>query len=456
MTPAARIQAAIELLAAIQATGRPADRVAADWFKQRRFVGSKDRRAIAERIWAVLRARARLDWWLRRTVAAGGEGAGLARRRLLAWLLLGEGLPTAALERLFDGERYGPARLDPGERRLVEAVADADGEADATLDHPEQPPAVAAELPDWLHARLAAALADAPGTEAAAELAALREEAPVDLRANVLKASREEVREQLAREAIEAEPGRWSPWALRIDGRKPVAASAPFRNGAVEVQDEGSQLVALLSDARPGQRVCDFCAGAGGKTLALAAAMENRGQIVACDVRGGRIDRAAQRLRRAGVDTVRRQVLESERDPWVKKHKAGFDRVLVDAPCSGSGTFRRNPEAKWRLAEADLSELTALQARILESACRLVKPGGRLVYATCSLLPEENEAQVERFLAARPEFSLLPVEGVWAEQVEAGRLGGAPPAPGPFLRLLPARDGTDGFFLAILERAVAG
>lgn len=175
--------------------------------------------------------------------------------------------------------------------------------------------------------------------------------------------------------------------------------------------------------------------------------MDNRGQLVACDVRGGRIDRAAQRLKRAGVDTVRRQVLENERDPWVKKHKAGFDRVLVDAPCSGSGTFRRNPEAKWRLSETGLAELGDLQARILASAARLVKPGGRLVYATCSLLPEENEGQVERFLAARRDFAPLPVGEVWAE-----RLGGAPPSEGPFLRLLPARDDTDGFFLAILER----
>ncbi|MEX0757959.1 MAG: RsmB/NOP family class I SAM-dependent RNA methyltransferase, partial [Tistlia sp.] len=313
-------------------------------------------------------------------------------------------------------------------------------------DDPAQPPAVAAELPEWLHARLAEAL----GARAGAELAALREQAPVDLRANTLKAEREEVRAALAREAIEAEPGRWSPWSLRIDGRKPVAATATFRNGLVEVQDEGSQLVALLTDAEPGQRVCDFCAGAGGKTLALAAAMANRGQIVACDVRGGRIERAAQRLKRAGVDTVRRQVLESERDPWVKKHKAGFDRVLLDAPCSGSGTFRRNPEAKWRLTEAGLAELTALQARILDSACRLVKPGGRLVYATCSLLPEENEGQVERFLGAHPDFAVLPVDAVWS-----ARLGGAPPSEGPFLRLLPARDGTDGFFLALLERQPA-
>ncbi|SME99415.1 16S rRNA (cytosine967-C5)-methyltransferase [Tistlia consotensis] len=432
MTPAARVAAAIELLGEIAATGRPADRVAADWFKARRFIGGGDRRAVSLRIWAVLRARARLGWWLARAGAAETP-----RAQVLAWLCLGEGLALPALERLFDGATFAPARLEERERGLAAALAG------QPLDHPDQPPAVAAELPGWLHARLAAAL----GEHAAAELAALREEAPVDLRANAVKAGREEVRAALAREGIEAEPGRWSPWALRIDGRRPVAATAVFRNGEVEVQDEGSQLVALLADAQAGMRVCDFCAGAGGKTLALAAAMGNRGQIVACDVRGGRIDRAAQRLKRAGVDTVRRQVLQDERDPWVKKHKAGFERVLVDAPCSGSGTFRRNPEAKWRLSEAGLAELTALQARILESACRLVKPGGRLIYATCSLLPEENEAQVERFLAARPDFAVLPVAGVWAE-----RLGGAPPAAGPFLKLLPARDGTDGFFLAVLER----
>jgi 16S rRNA (cytosine967-C5)-methyltransferase len=215
----------------------------------------------------------------------------------------------------------------------------------------------------------------------------------------------------------------------------------------VEVQDEGSQIAAQLADARPGLRVVDFCAGAGGKTLALAAAMGNRGHLVACDVSATRLERATQRLRRAGASIVQRVPLAGARDKWVKRHAQSFDRVFVDAPCTGTGTWRRNPDAKWRLRPEDLVELAALQADILDSAQRLVKPGGRLIYVTCSLLGEENEAQIERFLAGHGDFTLLPVADVWRETI-----GGEPPAPGTMLRLTPARHGTDGFFVAVVQR----
>jgi len=213
------------------------------------------------------------------------------------------------------------------------------------------------------------------------------------------------------------------------------------------VQDEGSQLVALLTDAQPGQAVMDFCAGAGGKTLALAAAMKNKGRLVACDTHAARSERAVQRLRRAGVHNVTRHVLEGEGDKWLKRQKGTFDRVLVDAPCSGSGTWRRNPDAKWRLTETGLLELVALQGKILTQASTLVKPGGRLVYATCSLLPEENERQVEAFLAANPDFSLIPITEAWSATV-----GTECPVPGPYLRLSPAAHNTDGFFVAVMQR----
>jgi 16S rRNA (cytosine967-C5)-methyltransferase len=195
-------------------------------------------------------------------------------------------------------------------------------------------------------------------------------------------------------------------------------------------------------------RVVGFCAGAGGKTLALAASMGNRGHLVACDISPRRLERATERLRRAGASIVQRRALSSARDPWVKRHAAGFDRVLVDAPCTGTGTWRRNPDAKWRLREDDVAELTALQADLLASACRLVRPGGRLVYVTCSLLKDEDEDQVARFLAAHGDFALLPIAGVWREAV-----GGAAPTRADMLRLSPARHGTDGFFVAVMERA---
>jgi 16S rRNA (cytosine967-C5)-methyltransferase len=235
---------------------------------------------------------------------------------------------------------------------------------------------------------------------------------------------------------------------MRVEGRPPLSTRKAFLDGLVEVQDEGSQLVALLAEAAPGMRVCDFCAGAGGKSLAIAAAMGNRGHIVACDISGPRLDGATRRLRRAGVHNVERKHLDSERDQWVKRHAGGFDRVLVDAPCSGTGTWRRNPDGKWSLTPEDINELVALQQRILDSAARLVKPGGRLIYATCSLLPAENERQAEAFLAGRSGFKALRVPEIWARAI-----GGECPSGNTYLHLSPARHSTDGFFVAVFERA---
>ena len=277
-----------------------------------------------------------------------------------------ERLPLAQLRQLFDGARYAPAPLDAGE------VAAGKRLAGAALDDPEQPLDVRCEVPAWLLPQLRAGL----GADLERELAALSREAPLDLRVNSLKATRADAQAALAEEEIASAVGRFSPWALRLDGRRPIAATRAFRAGLVEVQDEGSQLIAALVGARPGERVCDLCAGAGGKTLALAAAMENRGQLVACDTLKGRLDRSAVRLKRAGAHNVTRRHLKSESDPWIKRHKSGFHRVLVDAPCSGSGAWRRNPDARWRLTPEGLEELTALQGRLLVSAARLVRPGG--------------------------------------------------------------------------------
>jgi len=305
------------------------------------------------------------------------------------------------------------------------------------------PAAARGNYPDWLEPHLLAAL----GRDLEREMAALQEEAQLDLRVNLLKADREAARAALAREGVEAARTRFSPVGLRVYERVPLATLDAFRGGLVEVQDEGSQLASLLVDARPGMRVVDFCAGAGGKTLALAATMQNRGHLVACDTAARRLERATERLRRAGAGIVQRKLLASAHDPWVKRHRAGFDRVLVDAPCTGTGTWRRNPDAKWRLVPGDLADLVAVQADILDSAQRLVRPGGRLVYVTCSLLGEENEAQVERFLAAHADFALRPTADVWRETV-----GGECPARGAMLRLTSARHGTDGFFVAVLEK----
>lgn len=279
-------------------------------------------------------------------------------------------------------------------------------------------------------------------------------EAPVDLRVNTLKThDRETALAALAAEGVEASVTDLSPLGLRLPaGRVNLPATKAFKDGLVEVQDEGSQLVALLTDARPGMAVVDFCAGAGGKTLGLAANMANKGRLIACDVSAGRLERSAARLKRAGAHNVTRRVLTSESDKWIKRHAKGFDRVLVDAPCTGTGTWRRNPDARWRLSPEQLDDLTSRQASILDSARRLVKPGGRLVYATCSLLPEENTNQIEAFLARWKDaegWRPLSIAEVW--ETAAGT-----PCPvdadATTLSLTPARHGTDGFFTAVLQR----
>ena len=437
MTPGARVEAAIEILDAIAAGGRgrgsaPADAVVNLYVRARRYIGSKDRVAIAGLVYAVLRHRAQLDWWMTRT----GKAAPGSRQRVLASLPLIHGWGISEIDEACDGGKFRPTPLAAEERRTVAALAG------RTVDHPDQPEAVRFNCPAWL----LPALHERFGEALDAEMDALAMPAPTDLRVNTLKGDREHAAAILAAGGIETAPTPLSPLGLRIEGRRNILAHEAFKTGLVEVQDEGSQLAALLVAAAPGARICDFCAGAGGKSLAMAAAMENKGHIVACDVSGPRLDSAGKRLRRAGVHNVERRHLEGERDGWVKRHAGAFDRVLVDAPCSGTGTWRRNPDARWTLTEADVADLQALQARILASAARLVKPGGRLVYVTCSLLPAENERQAEAF-AASSGFVPLPVAEIWRDVV-----GTACPSSGPWLALSPARHGTDGFFIAVFER----
>jgi len=286
------------------------------------------------------------------------------------------------------------------------------------------------------------------GDEAARELAALLEPAPVDLRVNRLKGTRDQARLALAEEDVETAPTALSPDGLRLTARRSLPSLKAFNEGLIEVQDEGSQIAALLVDARPEQMVADYCAGGGGKTLAMAATMRNRGRIIACDTDERRLAAIGPRLARAGV-TIAEGALLDEEGQGEGLDAGAFDRVLVDAPCSGTGAWRRSPDAKWRFTEDDLKHEIARQRAILAAAADLPKPdGGRLIYVTCSLLRSENEAQIEWFLAARPDYALLPVGDIWADAV-----GGAMPGAGDTLRLSPARTGTDGFFVAIMERA---
>jgi len=423
MTPAGQLAAAIDLLGLIEADPRPADAVANHFFRTRRFIGGGDRRAVSTLVWGVLRTRRHLGWWLDYCRAPQTP------RLLLAAQALFSGQTPNKIAAAFISGRYGPPPLEPAEFALLEKLST------RTLEHPDMPEAVKFEVPDWILPKLRAQF----GPALAAEMKAMNEPAPLDLRVNLLKGSREDAMLALAREGLTAEPTAYSPWGLRLRNRQSITTGKAFQEGLVEIQDEGSQLIALALDAQPGMRVADFCAGAGGKTLAIAMGMGNKGHIIACDVSEPRLEGAIKRLRRAGVHNAERHLLEPG-DKWVKRQERKFDRVLVDAPCTGTGTWRRNPDARTRLTEQDLAELTVKQADILDRAQKLVKPGGKLVYATCSVLQDENEAQMEAFMARHPEFKPLPLEA--PEALRGSQV----------LRLSPARHGTDGFFAGLMVR----
>lgn len=432
MNPAARLQAALELIEEVEADVRPADAVVSGWLRGRRDLNDADRGELVELLYAVLRGQARLSWHLGKQ-----RRAPTARNRLLAWLALSEGKTREQVQRLFNGGRFAPAALTEGESTLVGRLQG------GTLAHPEMSEAVRGECPDWAWASLQARFGDAFDHE----MAAMLRPAPLDLRVNPLKASRQAVLDALRRIGFEAQPCPMAPYGIRLPRRLSLARLPMLKTGEAEIQDEGSQLVAMLVGAQAGERVVDFCAGAGGKTMAIAADMAGKGVVIACDVQEGRLKRATQRFRGAGLHNVQTRLLSSERDKWVKRHKGGFDRVLIDAPCSGTGTWRRNPDARWRTEGAGLETLLPLQAEILASAARLVKPGGRLVYATCSLLPAENEAQVDAFLAAQPDFRVAPLREVAPQITNSSHPD--------YLSLTPARHDTDGFFAAVLVRETA-
>lgn len=431
MTPA-QLEATLSLLTEIAHAPRPADAVTSGYFRAHRHLEDADRGAILELFYALLRHQARLGWWLAK------EGhPDSPRHRLLAWLALGAGKTADQIRQLCMGAPAGLAPLTEAERQLLNRLQD------ARLTHPDMPAEVRLECPDWAAAPLRQRFDQAFEVE----MAALLTEPPLDLRVNPIKAKRDAVLRSLKGLGLPAEASRLATGGIRLRARIALTRLPGLKSGEIEIQDEGSQLIAQLVDARPGERVVDFCAGAGGKTLAIAAQMQNKGHVMACDINETRLKRCAERLRGAGLHNVQTKVLSSETDRWIKRHKGGFDRVLIDAPCSGTGTWRRNPDARWRAPDLGLDNLVALQARILASAARLVKPGGRLVYATCSMLTEENEAQVAKFLQGHPAFRVVPLP------MAAPDLSGV--AEGDYLSLTPARHDTDGFFAAVLQREAA-
>ncbi len=428
-SPAAVWMRAIIVLTAMEG-GRPADRALGDLFAAKR-TPMAERADIAEIVQGIIRLRGQLDWWLAHLHAPIDP-----RHRLIAFMALVAGMKADDIDDTF-GRHPDLPPLDRDETQLARALTK------RTLFHPNQPPGTQANVPEWILPLMEARF----GANMAEELTALARPAGLDIRINALMLTRESAANALKGDGIRAQPTPLSPWGLRVSGRPPIARSRAYQKGLVEVQDEGSQLVAFMVGAKPGERVLDLCAGACGKSLAMAVTMENKGRIVACDIHDRRLADAAVRLRRADVHNVNRRLITGARDTWLDRHKADFDRVLVDAPCTGTGTWRRNPDAKWRLVENDLVELVVLQASLIDAGARAVRPGGRLVYATCSVLAAENAEQITAFLARNPAFEVQSVTEVWGESLETPC-----PVTGPFLELSPARHGTDGFFAAVLVR----
>ncbi len=432
MRPNGRIQTSIEILNEVQESPLPMDRVVTPYLRARRFIGSKDRRDINARVYGVVRSKCRLDWW---TVQSGLEAN--TRSQVLAYAILAEGMRASELDEICDGGQYSPEKLSDFEN---EALATLQGKS---LDHPDMSQAVTGELPDWIFDLFVKQFGS---EQAVAEMAALQSEATLDLRANLLKGTRKQAQALLAQDDVISEITSHSTWGLRVQGRAVLGNCKAFREGLVEVQDEGSQLIALLCDAKPGMSVVDLCAGAGGKTLALAGNMANDGDLVAMDVDPRRLQRAEPRMARAGVENVRYYATLNKAS-LSKEAVKGFDRVLVDAPCSGSGTWRRQPDARLRLTKEKYDNYQTMQADVLEKAANCVKIGGRLIYATCSLFDDENSDQVETFLKKNPGFKIKSASGLWAELSDTDC-----PFAGDVMRLTPAQHGLDGFFCAVLER----
>lgn len=427
MTPAARLSAAIEVFADIEGRRRPAADALKDWGLSHRFAGSKDRAAIASLVYDALRRKASSAWIM-------GEES--ARAVLVGMLRLQRGLGVDAVAALCSGERFAPEPLSDDERRRL---------AEASLD--AAPAHVAGDFPEWI----APSLARAFGDDLVPELQALAARAPVDIRVNSLKAIREEVQDALGHLSPAWTPH--SPIGLRIalgdDGRGPALQSEPeFLKGLFEIQDEGSQLAALLTGVKPGEQVVDLCAGGGGKTLAMAAMMGNKGQIYATDLDARRLAPIHERLARAGVRNVQVRTPRGRADA-VGDLDGMIDCVLVDAPCTGSGTWRRNPDSKWRLRPGSLETRRKEQDSVLDRAARLVRPGGRIVYVTCSLLPEENDGAVAGALQRQRELRIEPA--TLAPEILAALRGAAKPTEYG-IQLTPRLTRTDAFFIAALRR----
>ncbi|MGA0571882.1 RsmB/NOP family class I SAM-dependent RNA methyltransferase [Variovorax sp. VNK109] len=423
MHPKALLEACSDLVGLVLKFDHPADAVVSRFFRDHRELGPRERATLAETAYTVLRKKLLFDH-------LSPSGTGPKQRRMA---ILG-----------FHGPRdYLKSALTEQERNWLDQC-DAVNVKDLLERHQHN-------LPEWLVGPLKAQLGDEGFW---ALVASLEQPAALDLRVNALTDKRADVQKELKLAGIPASLTPHSPWGLRIDGKPALTKLDAFARGAIEVQDEGSQLLALLLDAGRGEMVVDFCAGAGGKTLAIGASMRSTGRLYAFDVSAHRLDALKPRLARSKLSNVHPAAIAHERDDRIKRLAGKIDRVLVDAPCSGLGTLRRNPDLKWRQSPQAIQEMTAKQTAILQSAARLLKPGGRLVYATCSVLPEENEAIAQAFTQANRDFEPMDAATLLSDLKVDGAAGlcKGPSSGGEYLRLWPHMHGTDGFFAAVWQR----
>ena len=422
-----RLNQASELLQSILAETRsPADHIIDQYFRNRRQMGSKDRAFAAETVYGCLRRKGELEALMAPCLPEELDDQERVRWLVATYLLKYSG---------WSGRALTEAGFDDADT-LVTRVRN--------IKLEELPFSARINMPEWLTEKLVSQYGE---TEAVALSEALNRPARVGIRVNTLRTDRDTLAARLTASGNPCEPMKYSPIGLQRDKRGPLFNTAEFQEGLFELQDEGSQLLGLMTEAQPKQKVMDFCAGAGGKTLELAALMQNTGALYACDISAGRLERLKPRLARAGAYNAQSFAIRDEHDPALKKLEGGMDAVLVDAPCSGTGTLRRNPDIKWRPIDLDL--LTRTQASILEAASRLVKPSGRLVYATCSLLEEENGAVTRAFLAVHPEFAVIPASDILKRQGVTLTDGYGEDGS---LRLLTHKHGTDGFYALVMER----
>ncbi len=423
MTPAAQIATTIEMLSEILVSDRPADGVISAYFRSHRYMGSNDRSYVMERLYRIMRHYHRLSWHLKEISA---------RNLVLADMCM---IRHQDPKDFFGSDKYSPDELSDKELVTVSYLSK------QRLHHRSMPEHIKLECPEWAVDSLKEYL----GPKFKNVMESMLVEASLDFRVNTIKTDIDTLQKALKEEGIEAEKTANSPWGLRVSGKRIALGNLKaFKAGHFEVQDEGSQMVALVVDPKPSMRVFDFCAGAGGKSLALGMMMNNKGSIMATDISEGRLKRAKERFRRAGLHNVTTHKIEHETDKWLKRHHGKYDLVLVDAPCTGTGTWRRDPDKKWRDIGPKMEDLLELQAKILDSAAKLVKPEGRLIYSTCSLLIEENQKQFESFLERHEDMECVDLRN--DDKLTDLKLRT------PYLELNPAEHKTDGFFCAIAVR----